>query len=136
MRERYYPSFLVSDLYDKLIRRDEQHCQSQCSPEEKGEEVGYTHTDKYDLFMHLLICGVKWFDSVFIFVDEYSSVCSARVWMLERRMSVTRARKESTNRPAMLPPNYANSTTSWSTSDRLWAPFKTPPNQTKRYEQM
>ncbi|XP_024139150.1 sorting nexin-25 [Oryzias melastigma] len=38
MRERYYPSFLVSDLYDKLIRRDEQHCQSQCSPEEKGEE--------------------------------------------------------------------------------------------------
>uniref|UniRef100_A0A3P9I4X6 Sorting nexin 25 n=1 Tax=Oryzias latipes TaxID=8090 RepID=A0A3P9I4X6_ORYLA len=38
MRERYYPSFLVSDLYDKLIRRDEQHCQSQGSPEEKGEE--------------------------------------------------------------------------------------------------
>ncbi|KAE8286289.1 Sorting nexin-25 [Larimichthys crocea] len=37
MRERYYPSFLVSDLYDKLIRRDEQHSQSQCSTEEKEE---------------------------------------------------------------------------------------------------
>uniref|UniRef100_A0A3Q3QS40 Sorting nexin 25 n=1 Tax=Monopterus albus TaxID=43700 RepID=A0A3Q3QS40_MONAL len=38
MRERYYPSFLVSDLYDRLIRRDEQHSQSQCSTEEKEEE--------------------------------------------------------------------------------------------------
>uniref|UniRef100_A0A673CQ66 Sorting nexin 25 n=1 Tax=Sphaeramia orbicularis TaxID=375764 RepID=A0A673CQ66_9TELE len=38
MRERYYPSFLVSDLYDRLIRRDEQHGQSQCSTEEKEEE--------------------------------------------------------------------------------------------------
>ncbi|CAG5993045.1 unnamed protein product [Menidia menidia] len=37
MRERYYPSFLVSDLYDRLIRRDESHSQSGCSPEEKGE---------------------------------------------------------------------------------------------------
>ncbi|KAM9849469.1 sorting nexin-25 [Aulostomus maculatus] len=37
MRERYYPSFLVSDLYDRLIRRDEQHSQSQCSTEEKEE---------------------------------------------------------------------------------------------------
>lgn len=39
MRERYYPSFLVSDLYDRLIRRDEQHSQSQCSTEEKEEGV-------------------------------------------------------------------------------------------------
>ncbi|KAM7000728.1 sorting nexin-25 isoform 1-T1 [Tautogolabrus adspersus] len=37
MRERYYPSFLVSDLYEKLIRRDEQHSHSQCSTEEKEE---------------------------------------------------------------------------------------------------
>ncbi|KAF7657311.1 hypothetical protein LDENG_00028890 [Lucifuga dentata] len=37
MRERYYPSFLVSNLYDRLIRRDEQHSQSQCSIEEKEE---------------------------------------------------------------------------------------------------
>ncbi|XP_029703149.1 sorting nexin-25 [Takifugu rubripes] len=35
MRERYYPSFLVSDLYDKLIRRDEQNSQSPCRTEEK-----------------------------------------------------------------------------------------------------
>ncbi|XP_055015189.1 sorting nexin-25 isoform X2 [Boleophthalmus pectinirostris] len=40
MRERYYPSFLVSDLYDKLIRRDDQHNQSQCSAEEKEECPG------------------------------------------------------------------------------------------------
>lgn len=49
MRERYYPSFLVSDLYEKLIRKDEQLGRSQCSTEEKegecqgleaGEEVG------------------------------------------------------------------------------------------------
>ncbi|CAM9170096.1 unnamed protein product [Lampetra planeri] len=47
MRERYYPSFLVSDLYDRLIRRDELNSQSQCCAEEKegcqgldpGEEV-------------------------------------------------------------------------------------------------
>ncbi|KAK1887408.1 hypothetical protein KUDE01_028197, partial [Dissostichus eleginoides] len=38
MRERYYPSFLVSDHYDKLIRREEQNSQSQCSIEEKEEE--------------------------------------------------------------------------------------------------
>ncbi|XP_069026965.1 sorting nexin-25 isoform X2 [Embiotoca jacksoni] len=37
MRERYYPSFLVSDLYDRLIKRDEQHSQSRCSTEEKEE---------------------------------------------------------------------------------------------------
>ncbi|XP_068596211.1 sorting nexin-25 [Brachionichthys hirsutus] len=37
MRERYYPSFLVSDLYDKLIRRDDRNNQSQCSTEEKGD---------------------------------------------------------------------------------------------------
>ncbi|KAM3867224.1 sorting nexin-25 [Diretmus argenteus] len=37
MRERYYPSFLVSDLYDRLIRRDEQRSQSQCSTEDKEE---------------------------------------------------------------------------------------------------
>ncbi|XP_022073357.1 sorting nexin-25 [Acanthochromis polyacanthus] len=49
MRERYYPSFLVSDLYDRLIKRDDQHSQSRCSTGEKeegcqvldvGEEVG------------------------------------------------------------------------------------------------
>uniref|UniRef100_A0A1A8M782 Sorting nexin 25 n=2 Tax=Nothobranchius pienaari TaxID=704102 RepID=A0A1A8M782_9TELE len=37
MRERYYPSFLVSDLYDRLIRRDNTRSQSQCSPEENEE---------------------------------------------------------------------------------------------------
>uniref|UniRef100_A0A8C6K840 Sorting nexin 25 n=1 Tax=Nothobranchius furzeri TaxID=105023 RepID=A0A8C6K840_NOTFU len=39
MRERFYPSFLVSDLYDRLIRRDDTQSQSQCSPEENEEGV-------------------------------------------------------------------------------------------------
>ncbi|XP_046878258.1 sorting nexin-25 isoform X2 [Hypomesus transpacificus] len=37
MRERFYPSFLVSDLYDRLIRRDEQRSSSQSSAEGKEE---------------------------------------------------------------------------------------------------
>ncbi|CAL8264329.1 unnamed protein product [Lota lota] len=37
MRERYYPSFLVSDLYDRLIRREEQRSQSESSTEDKEE---------------------------------------------------------------------------------------------------
>ena len=45
MRERYYPSFLVSDLYDRLIKQDEQHSQSQCSTEEKDEVVRNTCID-------------------------------------------------------------------------------------------
>lgn len=46
MRERYYPSFLVSDLYDRLIRRDELHSQSLCSTEEKEEGVRLTQCCK------------------------------------------------------------------------------------------
>uniref|UniRef100_A0A8C9YYW8 Sorting nexin 25 n=1 Tax=Sander lucioperca TaxID=283035 RepID=A0A8C9YYW8_SANLU len=46
MRERYYPSFLVSDHYDRLIRRDEQHSQSQCSTEEKEEGVRHEVGDE------------------------------------------------------------------------------------------
>uniref|UniRef100_A0A3Q3A1G4 Sorting nexin 25 n=1 Tax=Kryptolebias marmoratus TaxID=37003 RepID=A0A3Q3A1G4_KRYMA len=47
MRERYYPSFLVSDLYDRLMRRDEAHSQPQCSPEEKGEGVRINEQASY-----------------------------------------------------------------------------------------
>lgn len=54
MRERYYPSFLVSDLYDRLIRRDEQHSQSQCSTEEKEE--GVRHIYPNDSSITLYIC--------------------------------------------------------------------------------
>uniref|UniRef100_A0AAV2MGU1 PX domain-containing protein n=1 Tax=Knipowitschia caucasica TaxID=637954 RepID=A0AAV2MGU1_KNICA len=39
MRERFYPSFLVSDLYDRLIRRDDPQNPSQGSSEEREEEV-------------------------------------------------------------------------------------------------
>uniref|UniRef100_A0A672QRS7 Sorting nexin-25-like n=1 Tax=Sinocyclocheilus grahami TaxID=75366 RepID=A0A672QRS7_SINGR len=35
MKERYYPSFLVSDLYERLIKREEQRSSSQSSSEEK-----------------------------------------------------------------------------------------------------
>ncbi|XP_041711336.1 sorting nexin-25-like isoform X2 [Coregonus clupeaformis] len=37
MKERYYPSFLVSDLYERLIRREEQRSSSQSSSEDKDE---------------------------------------------------------------------------------------------------
>lgn len=37
MKERYYPSFLVSDLYDRLIRRDDERSCSQSSTESKEE---------------------------------------------------------------------------------------------------
>lgn len=55
MRERYYPSFLVSDLYDRLIRRDEQHNQSQCSTEEK--EDGVRHTEMNNTHAHTSNCS-------------------------------------------------------------------------------
>uniref|UniRef100_A0A8C1SB11 Sorting nexin 25 n=1 Tax=Cyprinus carpio TaxID=7962 RepID=A0A8C1SB11_CYPCA len=37
MKERYYPSFLVSDLYERLIKREEQRSSSQSSSEEKED---------------------------------------------------------------------------------------------------
>ncbi|XP_062332822.1 sorting nexin-25 [Osmerus eperlanus] len=43
MKERFYPSFLVSDLYDRLIRRDEQRSSSQSSTE--GKEEGCQEVD-------------------------------------------------------------------------------------------
>ncbi|TRY93957.1 hypothetical protein DNTS_021113 [Danionella cerebrum] len=39
MKERYYPSFLVSDLYERLMKREEQRSSSQSSSEEK-DDVG------------------------------------------------------------------------------------------------
>ncbi|KAI1887579.1 hypothetical protein AGOR_G00191760 [Albula goreensis] len=37
MKERYYPSFLVSDLYEKLIKREEQRNSSKACGEDKDE---------------------------------------------------------------------------------------------------
>ncbi|XP_062856486.1 sorting nexin-25 [Trichomycterus rosablanca] len=37
MKERYYPSFLVSDLYERLIKREEQRSSSQSSSEDKDD---------------------------------------------------------------------------------------------------
>ncbi|XP_030622570.1 sorting nexin-25 [Chanos chanos] len=37
MKERYYPSFLVSDLYERLIKREEQRNSSQSSSEDKDD---------------------------------------------------------------------------------------------------
>ncbi|XP_052005295.1 sorting nexin-25-like isoform X2 [Xyrauchen texanus] len=37
MKERYYPSFLVSDLYERLMKREEQRSSSQSSSEEKDD---------------------------------------------------------------------------------------------------
>uniref|UniRef100_A0A8C1QI88 Sorting nexin 25 n=1 Tax=Cyprinus carpio TaxID=7962 RepID=A0A8C1QI88_CYPCA len=43
MKERYYPSFLVSDLYERLIKREEQRSSSQSSSEEKDDAVSLSH---------------------------------------------------------------------------------------------
>ncbi|XP_023670504.1 sorting nexin-25 [Paramormyrops kingsleyae] len=37
MKERYYPSFLVSDLYERLVKREEQYSNSHSSGEDKDE---------------------------------------------------------------------------------------------------
>ncbi|XP_072520148.1 sorting nexin-25 [Salminus brasiliensis] len=37
MKERYYPSFLVSDLYERLMKREEQRSSSQSSSEDKED---------------------------------------------------------------------------------------------------
>ncbi|XP_026872922.2 sorting nexin-25 isoform X2 [Electrophorus electricus] len=37
MKERYYPSFLVSDLYERLMKREEQRSGSQASSEDKDD---------------------------------------------------------------------------------------------------
>lgn len=44
MKERYYPSFLVSDLYERLIKREEQRSSSQSSSEDKDDGVCYLGT--------------------------------------------------------------------------------------------
>ncbi|MBN3301739.1 SNX25 protein, partial [Amia calva] len=37
MKERYYPSFLVSDLYDRLMKKEEERSSSQSSSDDKDE---------------------------------------------------------------------------------------------------
>nr|XP_006630165.1 PREDICTED: sorting nexin-25 isoform X1 [Lepisosteus oculatus] len=37
MKERFYPSFLVSDVYDRLMRKEEERSSSQSSSEDKDE---------------------------------------------------------------------------------------------------
>jgi len=82
MRERYYPSFLVSDLYDRLIKRDEPHSQSRCSPEEKGEGVSMhmhrneTHA-RMSYFGLFFVCLHEFI--VAIIIVWCRSVCSARI---------------------------------------------------------
>lgn len=39
MKERYYPSFLVSDQYERLVKREEQYSNSHSSSEDKDEMV-------------------------------------------------------------------------------------------------
>lgn len=96
MRERYYPSFLVSDLYDNLIRRDEQHCQSQRRSDEK-EGVGTTVSFKehpsqlYFPFIHPLLYFVV--------------LSSVKTLTQERRKCVMIAAKGSMSKLVTLPPN-------------------------------
>lgn len=129
MRERYYPSFLVSDLYDRLIRRDEQHSQSQCSTEEKEEGVRRPRGANSVSFASARAAAFARPKTYFCL----SRFCSVRVSTQGKRCA-TKAAKELTSKPAMPPRNSGNSTTSWSTNGRLWAPSRTRPNRTKRWE--
>lgn len=41
LRDRYYPSFIVSDLYEKLMVKEDKHASQQAS--DKEELVSYLH---------------------------------------------------------------------------------------------
>lgn len=44
MKERYYPSFLVSDLYERLIKREEQRNSTRSRGDDKDELVSQGST--------------------------------------------------------------------------------------------
>lgn len=91
MRERYYPSFLVSDLYDTLIRR-QQHSQVQGGAEDK-DGVRPPRRTRQPLSFTMTLTA--------------STLSSVQTWTQERRRRrcVTAAAKASMSRPAMLPPS-------------------------------
>ncbi|XP_041080014.1 sorting nexin-25-like isoform X3 [Polyodon spathula] len=57
MKDRYYPSFLVSDTYERLIKKEEQRSNSQSSSEDKDEVVAEENGEQmpcYSICVHLL----------------------------------------------------------------------------------
>lgn len=95
MRERYYPSFLVSDLYDNLIRRDEQHSQSQCRSDEKeGVRTTVCFKENHKCIFPIL-------HPLLYFVV----LSSVKTLTQERRRCVMIAAKGSMSKLVTLPPN-------------------------------
>lgn len=45
LKDRYYPSFIVSDLYERLIKKEEERSSLQLTPEDKDEVV--SHMDSF-----------------------------------------------------------------------------------------
>lgn len=45
LKDRYYPSFIVSDLYERSVKNEEERSSAQLTPEDKDEVV--SDTDHY-----------------------------------------------------------------------------------------
>ncbi|XP_062349562.1 sorting nexin-25 isoform X2 [Cinclus cinclus] len=44
LKDRYYPSFIVSDLYERSVKKEEERSSAQLTPEDKDEVVSHTHS--------------------------------------------------------------------------------------------
>lgn len=42
LKDRYYPSFIVSDLYERSVKKEEERSSAQLTPEDKDEVVSHT----------------------------------------------------------------------------------------------
>jgi len=51
LKDRYYPSFIVSDLYERSVKKEEERSSVQVTPEDKDEAV--SHADNF--FQHCLV---------------------------------------------------------------------------------
>lgn len=52
LKDRYYPSFIVSDLYERSVKKEEERSSAQLTPEDKDEVV--SHTDSF------FQCYLRW----------------------------------------------------------------------------
>lgn len=43
LKDRYYPSFIVSDLYERLIKKEEERGSAQMASDDKDEVVSYVY---------------------------------------------------------------------------------------------
>lgn len=52
LKDRYYPSFIVSDLYERSVKKEEERSSAQLTLEDKDEVVSHM-----DSFFH---CYLRW----------------------------------------------------------------------------